>query len=390
MSFLISGDSPLLINTKLDVANNPWRGQIISLAEKDLVQPLLSVVDKEVTPPSRDKRDWMNLADYTWPNPDTENGLPYITRDGEANPDAARYDRRRYNRFVLTIIRLGAAWQLTGDQRFADKAMAQLRHWFIAPDTGMKPNLNYCHYVPGEAEGRRDGLIVFCSSLASVLEIWRLFHSAKLIGEEGDRAMISWVKDFLHWYQTNAMSLSHAGEINNHGSFHDLLEIYLLLFVGRNQEAHNKVEESLDKRLATQILESGEMPMETRRTLSAQYSMYNLKALYCLAHLADLLEVDGWRRGQESPEILCATEYLYRYAVGDEPWPFQQIESPNWWYLAPLCRVANEVYEADFDVSRIPLETNEGEVPMEPVIFLPGWELIFAPSHQQHLPLPNA
>src|SRR5205085_645545 len=40
----------------------------------------LSVVNKEVTPPSGDKHDYMSQAPYWWPNPDTPNHLPYIRR----------------------------------------------------------------------------------------------------------------------------------------------------------------------------------------------------------------------------------------------------------------------------------------------------------------------
>lgn len=381
--------SPFLISLSEEIATHPSRKQITSLAEACLNWPLVSVVDKEVTPPSGDKRDWMNLADYTWPNPDTADGLPYVSKDGEANPEAARYDRRRYNRFVLSVLRLGAAWQLTGDQRFADKAIAQLRHWFIAPDTAMNPNLNYSHYVPGVAEGRLDGLIVLCCSLPSILDVWRLFRDAKLIEDKSDETMRSWIEAFVCWFQTNPMSLEHAKSVNNHGSFHDLLEVYLLRCIDRTDEARAKVEESLKKRVADQIAESGEMPRETGRTLSAQYSLYNLKALYGLAHIGEALGVDSWRKDQDDPGLLRAATYLYQHAVGEKNWPFLQIEPPNWWYLAPLCRVANQVYGADFDLDCVPMDVEPGAVPVDPVIFLPGWELIFAPSHQQHLPLPD-
>src|SRR5258708_35913864 len=36
-----------------------------------------SVVDKPMTPPSGDKHDFLSLARYWWPNPDTPDGLPY-------------------------------------------------------------------------------------------------------------------------------------------------------------------------------------------------------------------------------------------------------------------------------------------------------------------------
>ena len=46
-----------------------------------------SVTDKAVVPPSGDKHDDMSQAPYWWPNPATPNGLPYVQRDGERNPE---------------------------------------------------------------------------------------------------------------------------------------------------------------------------------------------------------------------------------------------------------------------------------------------------------------
>jgi len=57
-------------------------------ADKLLDITLLSVTDKEQIPPSGDKHDYMSMGKYWWPNPDTKDGLPYIRKDGEVNPEA--------------------------------------------------------------------------------------------------------------------------------------------------------------------------------------------------------------------------------------------------------------------------------------------------------------
>jgi len=53
-----------------------------------LQRPLVSVLDKSIRPPSGNKRDYASTAIYWWPNPETENGLPYVYRDGFTNPDS--------------------------------------------------------------------------------------------------------------------------------------------------------------------------------------------------------------------------------------------------------------------------------------------------------------
>src|SRR5437588_2111836 len=56
-------------------------------ARKALNGGPFSVTSKAATPPSGDKHDYMSQAPYFWPNPRTPNGLPYIRRDGERNPE---------------------------------------------------------------------------------------------------------------------------------------------------------------------------------------------------------------------------------------------------------------------------------------------------------------
>ena len=46
-----------------------------------------TVMDKTQVPASGDKHDYLSLAPYWWPNPQTSDGLPYIRIDGEVNPE---------------------------------------------------------------------------------------------------------------------------------------------------------------------------------------------------------------------------------------------------------------------------------------------------------------
>src|SRR3982751_3365975 len=56
-------------------------------AEKMLGGGTFSVVTKGVTPPSGDKHDYMSQAPYFWADPGKKDGLPYVRRDGERNPE---------------------------------------------------------------------------------------------------------------------------------------------------------------------------------------------------------------------------------------------------------------------------------------------------------------
>ena len=52
-------------------------------ADKMLGEGPYSVMDKQQTPPSGDKHDYMSVGPYWWPDPSKPDGLPYIRKDGE-------------------------------------------------------------------------------------------------------------------------------------------------------------------------------------------------------------------------------------------------------------------------------------------------------------------
>ena len=63
------------------------KAQLIRKAEKAMTQPVPLLTDKEVVPPSGDKRDYTSLAIYFWPDSTSPDGLPYVRRDGHVNPE---------------------------------------------------------------------------------------------------------------------------------------------------------------------------------------------------------------------------------------------------------------------------------------------------------------
>ena len=56
-------------------------------ADEILGMPTYKVVDIKLPRPSGDMHDFVSMGPYWWPNSDTENGLPWVNRDGEVNPD---------------------------------------------------------------------------------------------------------------------------------------------------------------------------------------------------------------------------------------------------------------------------------------------------------------
>jgi hypothetical protein len=84
-------DGAMLARIKAADTKDPRRPEIVhaavAAADKAMHEGPFSVMQKAVTPPSGDKHDYMSQAPYFWADPSKPNGLPYIRRDGERNPE---------------------------------------------------------------------------------------------------------------------------------------------------------------------------------------------------------------------------------------------------------------------------------------------------------------
>jgi hypothetical protein len=60
---------------------------LLKTAKRALSAGPLSVTYKEMIASSGNRHDYVSLSLYKWPNPNTPDGLPYIKRDGESNPE---------------------------------------------------------------------------------------------------------------------------------------------------------------------------------------------------------------------------------------------------------------------------------------------------------------
>src|SRR5690606_31340921 len=132
---------------------------ILKDAEKALRTPVVTIVDKPMVPPSGDKRDYMSLSPYWWPNPDTADGLPYVRRDGEFNPERDQYDLPKLEAVTDAVRDLGPAYYFTGDEKYAEHAAKLLRAFLLDPETGMNPNLKYAQFRPGRSMEVASGII---------------------------------------------------------------------------------------------------------------------------------------------------------------------------------------------------------------------------------------
>lgn len=300
-----------------------------------------SVVSKKVTPPSGDKHDYMSQAPYFWPNPDTTNGLPYVRRDGERNPEINRIsDHRRLDQMAEAVETLALAFYFKGDEACADRAARLLRAWFFEPTTRMNPNLQYAQAVLGVNTGRGIGLIE-SRALTRVVDAVGLLADARAWTPADQRHLQDWFDQFLRWMQESKNGREEAAARNNHGTYYDVQAVSFALFLGKVDLAADIVRAAREKRIAVQIEPDGRQPLELVRTKAWSYSVGNLSGLMLLATLGDSVGVDLWHfQTRDGRSLGKALDYLLPFALGQHKWPHRQIGGWPPEMLFPLLRQA--------------------------------------------------
>lgn len=315
-------------------------------AQQALNAGTFSVVTKAVTPPSGDKHDYMSQAPYFWPDPSKPNGLPYLRRDGERNPEINKItDHRSLDQMIAAVRTLSLAFYLKGDEKYAAKAAQVLRAWFIDADTRMNPNLQYAQGIPGINTGRGIGLIE-TRGLTEVVDSIGLLAGAQAWTNSDQRSVEDWFDHFLQWMLTSKNGRDEAAAKNNHGTYYDIQVISFALFLNKKALAKQIAEAARQKRIAVQIEPDGRQPLELARTRAWGYSNGNLDGLMQLARLAENVGVDLWTyRTQDGRSIRRALEFLYPFGVGEQKWTYQQLGGFDGTSLFTLMRRAAVHYD---------------------------------------------
>ena len=319
----------------------PALAKLIREADRALMSAPLSVTRKDIAPPSGDKHDYMSLAPYWWPDPNAQNGLPYVRRDGKINPERDSIpDRQNLENMVASVKTLALAYYFTAKEDYAKHATTILQVWFLESPTKMNPNLKYAQGIPGRNAGRAAGIIE-SHNLPNILDAVGLLARSAAWSQTHQRQLQSWFAVFLTWLLESAEGRAEAQAENNHGSWYDVQVASFGLFTDRRDFAHRLLSEIPRKRIARQIKLDGSQPLELARTQPWGYSLFNLEALFDAAALGDNLAVDLWNF--ETPDrrsIRKALDWLIPFATGEKQWSMREESVWQPERLAPLLQRA--------------------------------------------------
>jgi hypothetical protein len=200
-----------------DASLMPAYNQLLKDADKLLNYKPVSVMDKTDFPPSGDKHDYMSLAPYWWPDPTKPNGLPYIRKDGEVNPEVKNFpDKENMPKLCENIYTLSLAYYFSNNEKYSAHASKLLQVWFLDPATKMNPNLQYGQAVKGINDGRAEGIIDTRQFIFAIDGI-ELIKSSKSWSKQNQNDIKTWFSQFLTWLNTSKIGLDELNAKNNHG-----------------------------------------------------------------------------------------------------------------------------------------------------------------------------
>lgn len=245
---------------------------------------------------------------------------------------------------MLPVIAL--AYYYTDDEKYAKKAAAILRTWFLDPKTKMNPNLNFAEGIPGKKSGTIFGIITFSLRMQHIIDAIWIIEKSPHWTDKDDVAMREWLKDYKIWLQTSPLGKKAQTQKNNHGTWFASQMAILQLYLSENEEAKKTIERAFSKLLPHQFDKNGLQPFETRRALSFNYSVMNLRGWICLYKLSRIAEM---KKVRNLDNLINGALYLAKFANPDNTWGFRQTHKlKRFLLLEPMQRSYNYFGRKEF------------------------------------------
>ncbi len=264
------------------------RERIIKLATSCLDIKPISLRDFPAPPTSKaGPGDYYSMGDYWWPNPDTANGLPYVQRDGQSNPDNFSQHRMMLRTFRDAVSALAAAYALDKNEEYANKAVELLNVFFVDADKRMHPHLLYAQAIPGVTDGRGIGIIdtLHLTEIPLAIEVLK---TSNAMTPEILSSLKKWFADYAEWMITHPNGIQEMNAANNHSVAY---LVQLAAFAKLTQDT--KILSMIRTRYKDIILPSqmdldGSFPAELARTKPYGYSIFQLDNMVLLCHLLSI------------------------------------------------------------------------------------------------------
>jgi len=264
--------------------------------------------------------DFYSNGDYWWPNPDTTNGLPYVHRDGESNPDNFNKHRDSVHQLHDAVAALGAAYKITGDDRYVKKAVELLRVFFLDPKTRMNPNLQFAQAIPGVSTGRGIG-IIDTLHLIEVPRAIEVMEKSPAFPPDVLAGLKQWFGDYVTWMTSSKNGHDEANATNNHAVAFWLQVAVFAQFTGDQAKLAECRRLFKDVFVTKQMALDGSFPRELARTKPYGYSIFQLDNMATLCQVLSTTNDDLWMFSlPDGRGMKKAMAFLYPYLADKSKW----------------------------------------------------------------------
>eukprot|EP00123_Amoebidium_parasiticum_P017446 comp23857_c0_seq1/m.41716 comp23857_c0_seq1/g.41716 ORF comp23857_c0_seq1/g.41716 comp23857_c0_seq1/m.41716 type:complete len:791 (-) comp23857_c0_seq1:828-3200(-) len=311
-----------------------------------------SVMDKFGIAPSGNRHDYYSIKPYYWPNPATRNKMPYIRKDGQRvpgsilyNPQSLKYDRTSLANMFRNTTVLGLAFFFTDNPVFGQKAVQNIRTWFLDPATRMTPNSRFAQIQWGYANnlGRSTGILEF-RNFHYFLDVVRLLYNSKALPQSEFNDFKAWMAEYAKHLDSSEQARGEFESPNNHGLYFDIQRIAIAAFLGQTAKVTELIELSRG-RIQSQFADDGSLPEEMARETQLHYMMFTLHGWMTLAMMAQRVGINMWAY-QDLPNIAPAIKRCAVFTVPyfNSTWTHPQTETEDMRRMVPLYFMAINRY----------------------------------------------
>jgi hypothetical protein len=296
------------------------RDRILKAADAALNQEPITITKYRAALSEGGPNDFYSNGDYWWPNPATTNGLPYIKHDGKSNPDNFNHHRECLWQLRDAVAALGAAYKITGDDRYVQKAVELLRVFFLDPKTRMNPNLQYAQAIPGVSTGRGIG-IIDTLHLIEIPKAVEAMEKSPAFPPDVLAGLKQWFADYVHWMTTSKNGHDEANTTNNHAVAFWLQVAVFSQFAGDEAQVAECRRRFKEVFVPKQMAPNGSFPRELVRTKPYGYSIFQLDNLATLCQVLSTANDNLWNFTlPDGRGIRKAVGFLYPYLADKSKW----------------------------------------------------------------------
>jgi len=297
--------------------DNEW---IIKKADESLKMAPVHITDHIAEMSDGNEHEYYSNGDYWWPDPTKSDGLPYIRRDGESNPNNFNFHRKCIRAMRTAVANLAAGYKINGNEAYAAHAVRLLKEFFLDESTYMAPHLKYAQAIPGKSSGRGIG-IIDTLHLTEIPFAIKALQASPSMTDEILTGLKAWFGEYLNWMNTHPYGIEERDYKNNHAVCWHVQALSFAGFVGDYNLIRECIRRYKEILLPRQMRYDGGFEDELKRTKPYSYSILILDNMVTLVHLAALFGEDLWNyETEDGRSIKRGLDFLLPYIEDKSSW----------------------------------------------------------------------